>query len=299
MPLLSPGVRYMLLSTLFFALLNVCVKLLPHLPPLEIIFFRSVLSLALSYGALRQARVAPWGQPQSRFYLLSRGTTGALALVLYFYTLQTMPLASAVTIQYLAPIFTAVLGIFIVKEKVQPWQWVFFLLSFGGVVLVKGVDTRIEPLYLAMGVASAVFSGLSYNSIRKMGGREHPMVIVLYSQLVVVPFSAVYCLLHWTTPVGWQDWSVLLLTGIFTQLSQVYKTKAYQAGPLASISSLDYLGILYALGLGFTFFGETFGLPSYAGMALVLLGVALNAAYTFRQSRRPVPAVPVVEEVAT
>ncbi|WP_071884492.1 DMT family transporter [Hymenobacter sp. APR13] len=293
--MLSSGARYMLLSTLAFALLNVCVKLLAHLPPLEIIFFRSTLSLLFSYVALRQAAVAPWGQPRSRWHLVSRGTTGALALVLYFYTLQTMPLASAVTIQYLAPIFTSVLGIFLVKEKVRPWQWVFFLLSFGGVLLVKGVDTRITPLYLALGVASAVFSGLSYNAIRRMGGREHPLVIVLYSQLVVVPFSAAYCLLHWTTPLGWQDWGLLLLTGIFTQLSQVYKTKAYQAAPLASISSLDYLGVLYALGLGYTFFGETFGLPSYLGMALVLLGVALNAAYTYRQARRPAP---VVEEVA-
>lgn len=289
----------MLLSTLAFALLNVCVKLLPHLPLLEIVFFRSTFSLLLSYGALRQARVRPWGQPASRWFLLSRGTTGALALVLYFYTLQTMPLASAVTIQYLAPIFTAILGIFIVKEHVQPWQWVFFLISFGGVLVVKGVDTRIAPLHLALGVASAVFSGLSYNSIRKLGGREHPLVIVFYSQLVVVPFSAAYCLLHWTTPPRWQDWGLLLLTGVFTQLSQVYKTRAYQVGPLASISSLDYLGVLYALGLGFVFFHETFGLPSYAGMALVLLGVALNAAYAIRQARRPVAPVPAVEEVAT
>jgi drug/metabolite transporter (DMT)-like permease len=184
-----------------------------------------------------------------------------------------------------------------VKERVRAWQWLFFLLSFAGVVVVKGVDTRIAPLYLALGVASAVFSGLSYNSIRKMGRGEHPMVIVLYSQLVVLPFSAMYCVLHWTTPVGWQDWGVLLLTGVFTQLSQLYKTKAYQAGPLASISSLDYLGILYALGLGFVFFGETFGLPSYLGMALVLLGVALNAGYAIRQSRKTA-AVPAVEEVA-
>lgn len=292
--LFTPGVRYMLLSTVFFALLNVCVKLLAHLPPLEIIFFRSALSLGLSYWALRQAQQYPWGS--SKFHLLSRGTTGALALVLYFYTLHTMPLATAVTIQYLAPIFTAIFGIFIVKERVSAWQWLFFLVSFAGVVVVKGVDTRIAPLYLAMGVASAVFSGLSYNSIRRMGGREHAMVIVLYSQLVVLPISALYCLWHWVTPTTWREWSLLLLTGIFTQLSQLYKTKAYQAGPLASISSLDYLGILYALGLGLTFFGETFGLPSYLGMALVLLGVALNAWYAARRSV-PTPQ-PVVEEVA-
>ncbi|WBA41517.1 DMT family transporter [Hymenobacter canadensis] len=293
--MLTPGVRYMLLSTLAFALLNVCVKMLPHLPPLEIIFFRSVLSLALSYGALRQLRVRPWGEPGTRFYLVSRGATGALGLALYFYTLQVLPLASAVTLQYLAPIFTAILGIFLVKEQVRPWQWVFFLVSFAGVVVVKGVDTRIAPLYLALSVASGLCAGLAYNAIRRLGNRAHPLVTVLYSQLVVLPFCAAYCLLRWTTPVGWHDWGLLLLIGLLTQVSQVYKTKAYQAGSLASISSLDYLGLVYALGLGYTFFGETFGLPSYLGMALVLLGVALNAAYAYRQARRPLP---VVEEIA-
>ncbi|MBC8082143.1 MAG: DMT family transporter [Hymenobacter sp.] len=287
----------MLLSTFFFALLNVCVKLLPHLPPLEIIFFRSVLSLLLSYGALRQLRVYPWGQPASRFYLLSRGAAGAVGLALYFYTLQAMPLATAVTMAYLAPIFTAILGIFLVKEPVRPWQWVFFLVSFAGVLVVKGVDTRIAPLYLGMSVAAALCAGLAYNAIRKVGGREHPLVMVLYSQLVVLPFCAVYCLLHWRTPVGWQDWGLLLLTGLLTQLSQVYKTKAYQTGSLATISNLDYLGLLYALGLGFTFFGETFGLSSYLGMALVLLGVGLNAGYSIRRHRAA--PLPIVEEVAT
>lgn len=287
----------MLLSTVFFALLNVSVKLLHHLPPLEIIFFRSVISLLLSYGALRQQQVRPWSTPDKRFYLLSRGVTGALAIILYFYTLQAMPLATAVTIQYLAPIFTAILGIFLVKEKVAGWQWLFFLVSFAGVVVVKGVDTRVEPLQLALGVASAIAAGLSYNSIRKMGGQEHPLVIVLYAQLVVVPFAAVYTGLNWVAPLNWQEWALLLLTGVFTQFSQLYKTKAYQAGPLASISNLDYLGILYAVGLGFVFFEETFGLPSYLGMALVLLGVSLNTWYVLRQRPAAVPPR-AVEEVA-
>ncbi|WP_375434269.1 DMT family transporter [uncultured Hymenobacter sp.] len=298
MPLLTPGVRYMLLSTICFALLNVCVKMLPHLPPLEIIFFRAALSLLLSYGALRQQRVYAWGQPGNRFYLLSRGAAGALGLALYFYTLQAMPLATAVTIQYLTPIFTAILGIFLVKERIGPWQWLFFLVSFGGVVVVKGVDMRVAPLYLIMGVLSALFGGLAYNAIRRMGGREHSLVVVLYSQLVVLPFCALYCLLHWTAPAGWQDWGLLLLIGILTQFSQVYKTKAYQTGSLASISNLDYLGLLYALGLGFTFFGETFSFPSYLGMALVLLGVALNAGYSIRRHRVSAPQ-PAVEELAS
>lgn len=289
---LTQGARYMLLSTLFFALMNVCVKLLGHLPALEIILFRSVISIVISYITLRLLDIRPWGS--NHFFLIARGTTGALALILYFFTLQQMPLATAVTIQYLAPIFTTVLGVFIVKEKVKAWQWAFFLLSFAGVLVVEGVDTRVDPLYLALGVVSAVFSGFSYNSIRRLKGREHPLVVVFYFPMVALPIAAIYCLFNWVSPQG-LDWLWLGLTGVFTQGAQVCMTKAYQAEKLSNVANLNYIGILYALGLGFVFFGEAFRPEVYLGMGLVLLGVVLNTWYVRRH--RPVPEVPVAEPI--
>ncbi|SMB98021.1 protein of unknown function DUF6 transmembrane [Hymenobacter roseosalivarius DSM 11622] len=289
---LTQGARYMLLSTLFFALMNVCVKLLAHLPALEIILFRSVISIIISYSTLRLLHIRPWGS--NHFFLIARGTTGALALILYFFTLQQMPLATAVTIQYLAPIFTTVLGIFIVKEKVKAWQWAFFLLSFVGVLVVEGVDTRVDPLYLALGVVSAVFSGFSYNSIRRLKGREHPLVVVFYFPMVALPIAAIYCLFHWVMPQG-LDWLWLGLTGVFTQGAQVCMTKAYQAEKLSSVANLNYVGILYALGLGFVLFGEAFRPEVYLGMSLVLVGVVLNTWYVRRH--RSVPEAPVAEPI--
>ena len=111
----------MLLSTLLFAGMNACVKQLHHLPALEIIFFRSVFSIVASYVALRRLGIAPFGN--NHRLLISRGSTGALALICYFLALQNLPLATAVTVQYLAPIFTAVLGIWLVREPVRGWQW--------------------------------------------------------------------------------------------------------------------------------------------------------------------------------
>ena len=292
---ITQGARYMLLSTLFFALMNVCVKLLSHLPALEIILFRSGLSVLISYFTLRALRIRPWGS--NHFLLVARGTTGALALILYFFTLQRMPLATAVTIQYLAPIFTAILGIFLVHEQVRPWQWVFFLLSFAGVLVVEGVSADVDLRWVALGVLSAVFSGFSYNSIRRLKGKEHPLVVVFYFPMVALPIAGAYCLWNWVTPQG-LDWLWLLLTGLLTQGAQVFMTKAYQAEKLSSVANLNYLGILYALGLGFVFFGETFQLSSYLGMALVLLGVVLNTWYTARQPQQAVTVAPTEEVVA-
>ncbi|WP_375419101.1 DMT family transporter [uncultured Hymenobacter sp.] len=282
---LSPGVRAMLWSTFWFALLNVSVKLLHRLPALEIILFRSVFSLSVSYAALWRSGRPAWGEPNHRRELLTRSATGAVALALYYITLQEMPLATAVVLQYLAPVFTAVLGIWWLGEKLRTWQLVFFLMAFLGVVWVQGVDARVDPLYVGLGILSAGFSALSYNAIRKLRGRADPLVVVFYSQMIITPLAALYCMFHWVQPLGWPEWAALLATGVFTQLSQLYKTKAYQASTLASVSSLDYLGLIYALIFGYVVFGETFPPGSYAGMVQLLLGVGLNAWYTSRQPK--------------
>ncbi|WP_240336902.1 DMT family transporter [Rufibacter psychrotolerans] len=274
---MTKGVQYMLLSTFFFALMNVCVKFLSHLPPMEVVLFRSIISLLLSYAMIRRARVSPWGNRKAVLFI--RGLAGGFSLLLFYTTLQNIPLAGAVTIQYLAPIFTALLGVFIAKEKVMPWQWVFFLVSFAGVLVIEGVDTRISGYYLLIGIGSAFLSGVAYNSVRKLSQTDHPLVIVFYFPLVSLPLSLLFCLFEWV-PLRGNDWVWLVLTGILTQLGQYFMTRSYQVEKLARVASLNYIGILYALGLGFVFFGETFHFYSYLGIALVLLGVVLNMLYS-------------------
>ena len=101
------------------------------------------------------------------------------------------------------------------------------------------------------------------------------MVIVFYFPLVTTPFALIYCLFNWVQPVGW-DWLVLLFVGVMTQFAQFFMTKAYQSANLSKISTINYIGIIYALGFGFFLFGESFNFMTYIGMALVLTGVVLN-----------------------
>lgn len=277
----------MLLSTLFFSLMNVCVKMVSHIPAIEVILFRSVVSLVMSYAVLRSKRVSVWGSNYK--LLIARGIAGAIALMLFFTTLQKIPLATAATIQYLSPIFTTIMGIFIVKEKVKPWQWLFFAVSFGGILVIEGVDTAADSFYVWLGVLSGVFSGLAYSFIRRLNTREHPLVIVFYFPLVALPVSGIYSLFNWVQPQGW-DWAILLLVGVLTQLGQYYMTMSYQAEEISKVANLNYIGIVYALSLGYILFDEQFEWATYLGMALVLVGVILNVHYKNRLSQREIEA---------
>lgn len=275
----------MLLSTFIFAIMNVLIKYVPNIPAIEIILFRSIVSFAMSGIALKFQRVPLLGK--NRKILFLRGLAGALALMMFFTTLQEIPLASAVTLMFLGPIFTTILGMWIVKEKVVWMQWLFFAMSFAGILMIKGFDPRVSPYMALLGVGAAFCSGIAYNMIRKLKTSEHPLVIIFYFPLVTLPIVGIYSIFHWVQPHG-VEWIILLAIGVLTQIAQYYMTKSYQSEELAKVSNLSFIGIIYALGFGYVLFGETFNLQTYLGMTCVLVGVVLNVIYKNRKTKQVV-----------
>lgn len=266
----------MIVSVIGFALMNLVVKFLHRLPTTELVLFRSVVSLSLCLIFFKRNNINPWGN--QKLYLILRGVFGVTALSFFFYTLQKLPLGSAITIQYLSPIFTAFFGIFILKEKVKWIQWVFFLVSFLGIGLVKGFDSSITNDLLFLGIISALFSGLAYNCIRKVKDTDHPMVVVFYFPLIAIPIMGVIALFNWVTPIG-IEWLLLILMGVFTQIAQVNMTKAFQAAEINAVISLKYVGIILALSFDFFIFGTHYNHIALFGIALVLIGVVSNILY--------------------
>ena len=266
----------MLMALLFFTTMNVLIKYVPRIGAVEIIFFRSVVSLIMSYVVLKHKRINLWGN--NKKWLIIRGIAGSAGLLFFFTTIKVMPLGSAIAIQYLSPIFTSLLGIFIVKEKVLSWQWVFFGLAFIGVIVIQGFDPRVTTAQALVGVAGALSAGMAYNSIRKLKDSDHPLVIIFYFPLVTIPVTGVYLLAHWLNPTL-QELAILIAIGVVTQFAQYFMTKAYQAERLSIISSVQYVGIVFALGFGYFLFDETYNFRSGLGIIIIILAVILNVWY--------------------
>lgn len=263
----------MLISTFAYAGLNLCVKQLQHLPALELLLFRSLISFAICIVGIWQAGVFIFGN--NKKWLVIRGFAGIVALWLYFSCLQKIPLASAVAIQYTSPVFTALFASIILSEKMNRWKWIFFLISIAGVGFIKGFDTRLSLEYSLIGVGSAMFSGLAYTSIRKLHATENPFVIILYFPMLAIPITGIYSYFNWVQPIG-ADWFYILAMGLLTQIGQFSATRAIQLERLENVTFLNYFGIILALGLGFFIFQETFDWVSLTGMGMVLAGIFLN-----------------------
>lgn len=269
----------MFLSTLAFSLANVFVKQVSHIPAMEVVFFRCSLATVFCFVGLYRANT-DW-RGSNRKLLLLRGLFGTTALYLFFVTLQHIPLASAMTIQYLSPIFTSVIAIFLLSEPVRPLQWLFYAIAFGGVLLIERFDTRVSLVYLGIGILSAFCSGMAYNLVRSLRGREHPLTVVLHFQLVGALVGLVGIAFEWKTPQGW-DWLYLLLIGVFSQLGQIFLTNALQREKVAGVAIVNYTGLVYALIVGSIVFGEEQTALSMSGMLLVVFGVLLSVFYSRR-----------------
>lgn len=293
----------MLLSSTSFALVNTVIKILSghelaantalfadiqEYPVFELVFFRSIISLSICIAIIRAKKIPFFGN--NRQWLLTRGIAGVSALTLFFYTLQNLPMAVATTVQYLSPLFTVLFAIYLVKQSVQPIQWIFFLIAFAGVVVIgfdKGeVGEEIEWIWILTGLGSAILSGIAYNAIMKCTKTDEPITVVMYFPLVATPIMLFLSLYFgYVVPEG-IEWLLLLLIGILTQIAQIFMTKAFNAAEASHVTPIKYVGAIYAVSIGVFLFDETLGFYSSIGIVLILLGVLLN---TFLKAlRKPV-----------
>ena len=282
---MNKGAHYMIISSFAFSLMHLCVKAMPHIPVFELVFFRSLGSLLITFFYLNKKRTPIFGNNKKA--LFARGLFGTIGLCLFFITLQNIPLAGAITIQYLSPVFTALFAVVILRERVKKKQWLFFSLAFIGVYLLKGFDVsgQISYYFVLIGVASACFSGLAYNCIRYLRTTESTLVVVFYFPLVATPIMGVLSFFNWVKPQG-LDWFYIVVLGVVTQVAQVFMTKGIQSDSAGNIMTYKYVGVVFAFIYGYFIFKETYSFLSVFGIFLLLSGVVLNSVFKNKQDKK-------------
>ena len=274
---LPPGVSSMAIASVFFFLMSVLVKFCRDIPLSQIVLFRGGIAMLICITQLRLLKISPWGK--QRKLLIARGFFGTFALILFFSTLTMVPLATAVTIQYLSPIFTTILTVLVLKEKFFKMQSLFFFVSFLGVLIIKGVSNNdITPLLI--GVLAAFLAACAYTTIRKIqkNGGEHPLVIIFYFPLVTVPLISPFAYYQWIAPT-FNQWLALIGIGITVQFAQYFMTKAYQEGEGPVVSIATYLGLIWASLGGHYLFGEQLEAKTLLGILFILIGVIGNTLF--------------------
>lgn len=263
----------MVISTLSFTLMNAMVKYLDHLPTFEVVFFRGLGSFLLATAYLRIKRIPLLGNQQRLLWL--RSLVGLTAMSLFFFSLKYLNMGTAVSLRYVAPIFAALFAVVLLKEKLKPLQWPLFALAFMGVLMIKGFHGTMDTTGLALVLAAALFSGLVYVIIRRIGSGDHPLVIVNYFMFTATLLGGLFSLGKWQRPDA-QELALLLSLGLFGFFGQVFMTKAFQMEKTHKIAPLKYVEVVFSLTLGVFWFGDVYTFMSLMGILLIISALVTN-----------------------
>ena len=265
----------MAVGAFWFSIMALLVKIVGRrLGSMEIVLFRGIITLALSWWALRRLGLVPWGT--QRRLLLVRGTLGSIALMCFFYSILHLPLGEATLIQNMNPVFATVLAAFILREHLRVAEVMCLVASLVGVVFIAqpqalfGVAATSEsPIEIAIALMGALASGTAYTLVRKMRHTEHPLVIVFYLPLLSVPISLPFALASWRWPTA-LEWLLILGVGITTQLAQVNMTRGLQLERTARATTIGYLQVAFAVVWGAVLLGEIPDAWTLAGAATII-----------------------------
>src|SRR5262245_48468372 len=227
------GIRSVAIGAFWFSLMSVFVRLAGRrMPSMEVVLWRGIGTLVLSWVALRSAGVPLWGT--NKRMLLLRAGLGWLALSCFYFSLVHIPLGEATLIQYMNPLFATLLSAVFLGEHVGRSEVACVAASLTGVVFIAQPRAlfgtgggSIAPGHLAIALLGAFCTGAAYTAVRRMATTEHRLVVVFYLPLVTVPLTLPFAAADWRWPHGW-EWALLAAIGITTQLAQVYFTRGLQ-----------------------------------------------------------------------
>jgi S-adenosylmethionine uptake transporter len=281
---------WMVLGAFFFASMGVGVKLASgSFSTFELVFYRGVVGVAFMALVLRSANL-PWQTPVPMMHAW-RTLVGGFALTAWFYAIAHLPLATAMTLNYMSGIWVAAFlvggAILFGKSERQGPLLVTVLAGFVGVVLTLRPTLEQNQLFAGLiGLLSGMSAALAYLQVTALGRAGEPVErTVFYFALGSTMLGGLGVVVTGWTPwaqVSWQAAAWLLPIGLLAVLGQWCITRAYSRGSTLVVANLQYSGIVFGTLYSLLLFGDQIPLSGWFGMALI---VASGVAATVLRSR--------------
>lgn len=285
-----PNLRslWMLVAALGFAIMGTLVKIgAAKFSSAELVFYRSAFGLLVIYAYIL-TRQLPLSTPVMAKHM-SRALVGFASLVLFFYAIAHLPLATAITLNYTSPLFLALFMPFLLQSEHQTSlakKGLYFaiMLGFVGVVLLlQPTFHREDSLAGAMGLLSGAGAALAYVHVKQLANANEPdWRTVFYFTLISTIGGGLWMLLQHFTPIGWQDMPLLLGLGVSATIAQLALTRAYRTGNTLTVASLAYVTVVLASLIGILLWQEQLSFSEWLAIGLIILSgiISVHATHT-------------------
>ena len=291
---------WMLLASFFFASMGVCIKFAAaHFNSFETVFYRGLVGMLFLWGLSRWQGVSLATRvPMMHAW---RSLVGTISLTAWFYAIALLPLATAMTLNYMSSVWIAtfLLGGAVLTQargsaaREQAPLFLTVIAGFLGVALLLRPSFTEEQAFAGLvGLLSGVFAALAYLQVAALAKVGEPESrTVFYFSVGSALAGLVGMLFVGVSPLRWPGALWLLPIGLLAVGGQLCLTRAYARGATMVVANLHYSGIVFAALFGLTVFGDRIPLIGWVGMGLIIVS---GIAATVLRSRT-VPQVPAEE----
>ncbi len=268
---------WMLIAGLLFSCMGVLVKLgSVYFSSAELVFYRSIIGFLIISVIIGIKRL-----PISTLHWKNhcwRGLSGLCSLLMFFYCITKLPLATAVTLSYTSPLFLTLFTTIMLKEHFH-WQLaVAVIIGFAGVVLLLHPSIQEEQWTAGLiGLASGFLAAVAYLNIKFLGNLGEPdWRVVFYFTLISTIITSILMIFDTFHPITPFNFLLLMGIGITATLAQFALTRAYRTGRVLVVSALAYSTVLFACAWGILIWDEVLSLLSLTGIGFIIAGGLLG-----------------------
>lgn len=265
------GILYMLGATVLFASSSASAKwLVARYSFGEVLFVRQAVSLVVcALIILPFNGLAVFRTSRLRGHGLRAVIQGS-AQTCIIIALSMMPLASAMAINFSAPLFSTLLSALLLREGVGKARWAVLIIGFCGVLIITEPGVGTFQVGALFALANAVLYGSIATAVRGLSATETPETLTMYQMaLLTVLFAPLLPLVGFTLPTLF-DGTLLLLTGVINAIGQYWWTRAISLAPTSAVTPFYYFSLVWSMILGLLVWGDVPSIALLAGSAIVV-----------------------------
>ena len=282
---MSPNVKGAVLSLIAFGVYathDVFIKTLgATYSPIQLVFFSVLLSFPLATVSLMRDRAPSTLVPVHPWWIGLRTVAAVITGFAAFYAFSNLPLTQTYAILFATPLIITVLSIPILGETVRLPRWLAVIVGLIGVIVVLRPGGTELSLGHAAALLAAITGAFASIILRKIGGEERPVVVMLYP--MVANFVVMGAMLPFVyKPMPIEHLGYLAIISVFAWVGGRFIIAAYQTGEAAIVAPMQYSQILWATVYGFVFFSESLDLYTGVGASII---IASGIFIVFRESR--------------
>ena len=260
----------MFMSVCAFSVMDLIVKWSEHYPLGQVLFFRGFFGVILYFFIMPRERI-------KNFYLTKRAglhflrcISGLIALISIFIALRSLPLATVVSITFAAPIFTTMLSIIFLSEKVGFYRWLAVLVGFIGIIIISEPGFSSLNFYYIYPIIFCL--GLSYVAIAiRQLSKTEPVWLISLNFSILITLAGIT-----TIPFGWimpsiKDLFLLSSVGILGGFANLWLSQSYKYSEVSLVSPLKYLALIFGIFFGYIIWNEIPTMKTLLGASLVII----------------------------